>query len=180
MRELMTNKNIYLEFIFDHIIGKKSSPQNLQIFLFFTNFQDFQLKLWDLYLPKGTIVMADFFTVNRTFQALQDRITFGRLRDSCVFLWETPWNRPTGIITFFAITQEGVDQSFSSSNSTEISIRRFYVQNFITIGLAFEELSCIRPDTLTDSIVYSLFQYTIKERRAIMRIDSCVYCFLDL
>ncbi len=55
------------------------------------------------------------------------------------FLGETLWNRPTGIITFFAITQEGVDQSFSSSNSAEISIRRFYVQNFITIGLAFEE-----------------------------------------
>jgi hypothetical protein len=58
------------------------------------------------------------------------------------FLGETPWNRPTVIITFFAITQEGVDQSFSSSKSTEISIRRFYAQNFITIGLAFQELLC--------------------------------------
>ncbi len=58
------------------------------------------------------------------------------------FLGESPWNRPTGIITFFGIAQEGVDQSFSSSNSTEVSIRRFYAQNFITIGLAFEELSC--------------------------------------
>jgi hypothetical protein len=82
MRELMTNKNIYLEFIFDHIIGKNSSPQVLQIFLFFKNFQDFQLKLWDLYLPKGTIVMADFFTTNTTFQALQDRIPFGRFGDT--------------------------------------------------------------------------------------------------
>ncbi len=60
-------------------------------------------------------------------------------------LGETPWNRPTGIITFFAITQEGVDQSFSSWNSTEISMRRFYAQNFITIGLALEELSDKRP-----------------------------------
>jgi hypothetical protein len=61
--------------------------------------------------------------------------------ETLVFFWgETPWNTPTGITTFFAITQEGVDQSFSSSNSTEISIRRFYVRNFITIGLTFEEL----------------------------------------
>ncbi len=58
--------------------------------------------------------MADFFTRNRTFQALQDRISFGRFRDTCVFLGGTPWNRPSGIITFFGITQEGVDQSFLS------------------------------------------------------------------
>ncbi len=76
------------------------------------------------------------------------------------FLGGTPWNRPTGIITFFAINQEGVDQSFSSSNSTEISMRRFYARNFITIGLAFEALSCKRPDILTDSRVCSLFEYT--------------------
>ncbi len=35
MRELMKNKNIYLEFIFDHLIGKKSSPQNLKILQIF-------------------------------------------------------------------------------------------------------------------------------------------------
>jgi len=100
--------------------------------------------------------MADFSTSNTTFQALQDRAPFDRFGDTCVFLGETPCNRPIGIITFFAITQEGVDRSFSSSNSTEISIRRFYTQNFIIIGLSFEELSCIRPDALTDSIVYFL------------------------
>jgi hypothetical protein len=91
MRELMTNQNIYLEFIFDHIIGKNSSPQNLQILKnvgFFTNFQDFQLKLWDLYLLKGTMLMADFFTTNTTFQALQDRIPFGRFGDICVLFCE--------------------------------------------------------------------------------------------
>ncbi len=84
------------------------------------------------------------------------------------FRGKTPWNRPTGIITFFSIIQEGVDQSFSSSNSTKISIRRFYAQNFITIGLALEELSCKRPtgrpDILTDSIVYSLFEYTKRQK----------------
>ncbi len=31
MRELITNKNIYLQFIFHCIIGKKSSPQ-IQLF----------------------------------------------------------------------------------------------------------------------------------------------------
>ncbi len=88
MCELMKNKNIYLGFIFDHIIRKKSSPQNLKIlqfFWFFTNFQNFQLKLRDLYFPKGTILMADFFTTNTTFQALQDRIPFGRFGDTYVF-----------------------------------------------------------------------------------------------
>jgi hypothetical protein len=60
--------------------------------------------------------MADFFTTNTTFQALQDRIPFGRFGDTCVFLGETPWNRSAGIITCFAITQETVDQSFSSSS----------------------------------------------------------------
>jgi hypothetical protein len=175
MCELMTNKNIYLEFIFDHIIGKKSSPQNLQvfqIFLFFTNFEDFQLKLWGLYLPKGTILMADFFTTNTTFQALQDRITFGRFRDICVFLGETPWNRPTGIITFFAINQEGVDRSFSSSNSTEISMRRFYAQNFISIGLALQALSCKRTAGHTDRF-YSVLTFWVHKKW-----PKCLFSFL--
>jgi len=88
--------------------------------------------------------MADFFTISTTFQALQDRIPFGRFGETCVFFGGTLWNRPTRIITFFAINQEGVGQSFSSSNSTEISMRRFYAQNFMTIGLAFQALSCKR------------------------------------
>ncbi len=45
--------------------------------------------------------MADFLTTNTTFQALQDRIPFGRFGDTCVFLGGTEWNRPTGITTFF-------------------------------------------------------------------------------
>jgi len=103
--------------------------------------------------------MANFFTTNTTFQALQDSIPFGRLGDTCVFFsGETPWSRPTGKITLFAITQEGVDQSFSSSNSTEISIRRFYAQNFITIGLTFEELSCKWPAEHTDRF-YSVLTF---------------------
>ena len=65
---------------------------------------------------------------------------------------------------FFAIVQQILDESFLSSNSTEILVRPFYGQNFITIGWPFEELSCKRPDgrpdTLTDFRVYSLFEYT--------------------
>jgi hypothetical protein len=60
--------------------------------------------------------MADFFTTNTNFQALQDRIPFGRFGDAHVFSGETPWNRSTRIITFFVINQEGVDQSISSSS----------------------------------------------------------------
>jgi hypothetical protein len=32
--------------------------------------------------------MADFFTTNTTFQALQDRIPFGRFGDTYYFFWE--------------------------------------------------------------------------------------------
>ncbi len=60
--------------------------------------------------------MPDSFTTFTTFQAVQDRIPFGRFRNIGVFLGGTPWNRTTGIITFFAITQEGVDQLSSSSS----------------------------------------------------------------
>ena len=67
-------------------------------------------------------------------------------------------------MTSFAITQQFLDESLKSSNSTEILMRLFYVQNFITIGLSFEDLSCKRPDgridTLINSIVYSLSEYT--------------------
>ena len=69
MREIMTNKNMYLEFIFVHIIRKNGSPQNLQIlqfFWFFKDFGNFQLKLCDLYLSKGMTLRAKIFTVSTT------------------------------------------------------------------------------------------------------------------
>ncbi len=53
------------------------------------------------------------------------------------------------MMTFFAKTKPFLDKSFSSSNSTEILMRSFYVQNFMTIGWAFQELSCKRPDDRT-------------------------------
>ena len=39
-------------------------------------------------------------------------------------------------------------------------MRQFCAQNFSSIECNFEELSCKRPATLTDSRVYSLFEYT--------------------
>ena len=63
------------------------------------------------------------------------------------------------------ITQEGLVQSGSSSKSTDTLLRLNCVENVILIGLSFQKLSCKRPDirtgTLTDSRVYSLFEYTI-------------------
>ena len=73
--------------------------------------------------------------------------------------------RPQGKMSSFSITQEGLVQSGSSSNSTKTLLRLNCVENFIVIGLSFQKLSCKRPDirtgTLTDSRVYSLFEYTI-------------------
>ncbi len=80
-------------------------------------------------------------------------------------------------MTFFAITRPFLDQSFSSSNSTEILMRQFCVENFMTIGWTFQELSCKRPDgrparrthwpilecTHFLSTQYSLFEYTKRE-----------------
>ncbi len=124
---------------------KKIKPTkfaNFAIFSVFYEFSGFLAKTVRPISSQRNHIDGWFFTTNTTFQVLQDRIPFGRFRDTWVFLWETPWNRPIAIITFFSINQEGVGQSFSSSNSTEISMRRFYAQNFITIGLALEELSC--------------------------------------
>ena len=73
--------------------------------------------------------------------------------------------RPQGKMSSFSITQEGLVQSGSSSNSTETLLRLNCVENFIVIGLSFQKLSCKRPDsrigTLIDSRVYELFEYTI-------------------
>src|SRR3990167_9322278 len=77
---------------------------------------------------------------------------------------------PSGMVwskmTIFTITQPFLDESFSSSNSTEILMRQLCVQNFSSIGCSCEELSCKRtagrPDTLTDSRGV-LFEYTKKQ-----------------
>jgi hypothetical protein len=47
-------------------------------------------------------------------------------------------------MTIFSITQQFLDGSFSSSNSTEILMGQFCVQNFSSIGCNCEELSCKR------------------------------------
>ena len=62
------------------------------------------------------------------------------------------------MMTIFAIILPFPDESCSSSNSGKISMRRFCMQNFISIELFYPESSPKRPDTLTDSIVCSLFE----------------------
>jgi hypothetical protein len=54
------------------------------------------------------------------------------------------------IMTMFSITQPFLGGSFSSSNSTEILLRQFCVQNFSLIGCSCEELLCKRTDGHTD------------------------------
>ena len=53
------------------------------------------------------------------------------------------------IMTNFSITQSFVDESFSSSNSTEILMRQFCARNFSSIECNCEESSCKRPDGRT-------------------------------
>jgi hypothetical protein len=117
MRELMTNKNIYLEFIFDHIIGKNSSPQVLQFVLVFYEFSGFSAKNMRPISSQGNDSDGWFFLPQIQLVKLY-KIGYLSVDSETlvVFLWETPWNRPWGLITFFAITQEAVDQSFSSSS----------------------------------------------------------------
>jgi len=66
------------------------------------------------------------------------------------------------MMTFFAITNPFLDESFSSSNSTEILIRSFYAQNFMTIGWAFFKSYRVNGRTHWPILdrVYSLFEYT--------------------
>jgi hypothetical protein len=85
-----------------------------------------------------------------------------------IFFLKKSLYSPSGMVwskmTIFSITQPFLDGSFSSSNSTEILMRQFCAQNFSSIECNCEELSCKRTDgrtdTLTDSRVYSLFEYT--------------------
>ena len=69
------------------------------------------------------------------------------------------------IMTFFAITQEDLDQSFSSSNSNEIFMRQFYVQNFITIEWPLRVIVYMAGQTRRPILVYSLFEYTKTTKR---------------
>ena len=74
--------------------------------------------------------------------------------DSCVlnksekvfFFEKNPCTPPSRMVwlmlTIFSIAQSFLDGSFSSSNSTEILMRQFCVQNFSSIRRSWEELSC--------------------------------------
>jgi hypothetical protein len=143
---------------------KKIKPTKFANFFVFYEFSGFPVKTERPISSQRDDIDGWFFYHKYNFSSSTRYDTFRSIqRHLCFFLGETPWNRTTGIITFFAINQEGVDQSFSSSNSTEISIRRFYVQNFITIGLTFEELSCKRPDGHTDRF-YSVLNFWVHKK----------------
>jgi hypothetical protein len=60
--------------------------------------------------------MADFLPQIQLFKLYKIGYLSVDSETLVFFLEGTPWNRPSGIIAFFAITQEGVDQSFSSSS----------------------------------------------------------------
>ncbi len=140
---------------------KKFSPAK---YLFFVGFPVGPLLRWPSAVPLSNRSINFFLTFQIPVCSLWNSLS----NFSCLFwLWEKKVFTKTGwgqsehtkaqeIITFLARTKEVLGQSFS----TEISIRRFYAQNLITIGSYFRELSCKRPDTLTDSRVYSLFEYT--------------------
>jgi hypothetical protein len=59
-------------------------------FWFFAKYRVFQLNLWTLYLPKGTIFEAEIFTVDTTFRALQDEILFNQFREYMCFRGRNP------------------------------------------------------------------------------------------
>ena len=69
---------------------KTTNLMSFSIFLVFLKFCNFQLNLWYLYLLKGTIVEADFYTVSTTRWALQYRITFGRFEGLMCFRGRNP------------------------------------------------------------------------------------------
>ena len=90
-----------------------------------------------------------------------------------IFFLKKSLYSPSGMIwskmTIFTIPQPFLDRSFSSSNSTEILMRQFYVQNFSSIECNCEELSNKRTDGRTAGrthwpilVVYSLFEYIKK------------------
>ena len=71
-------------------------------------------------------------------------------------------------MTFFEITEQFLDESFSFSNSTKISMRQFYAQIFMTIGSYFQELSYKRSDEHTDRF-YSVLTFRIHKKRMLER-----------
>ena len=86
------------------------------------------------------------------------------LSESYVYSKKSKHRKSYGKISIFAITQEGIVELGSSSNSTEIFMRLNCVENFITIWLSFRKLSCKAAGRTHWPIivVYSLFfEYTI-------------------
>jgi len=85
-----------------------------------------------------------------------------------IFFEKNPCTSPQGWMTTFSIAQSFLDGSFSSSNSTEILMRQFCVQNFSSIGCSCEELSCIRTAGRTAGHTdrfYSVLTFWVHKKR---------------
>jgi hypothetical protein len=82
----------------EHIIGidfcsyssKKVKITKFGIFRCFAKYVIFQLNLWTIYLPIGTIFEAEIFTVDTTFRALQDEILFNQFGEHMYFHGRKP------------------------------------------------------------------------------------------
>jgi hypothetical protein len=107
--------------------------------------------------------MSDFFTTNTTFQALQDRILFGRFGDTCVFFGRNSmeWaHRKNHIFCYKPGRCGPIVLIFELDRDIyETVLRTKFHHNRISPSSVIV-LTAGRPDTLTDSRVYSLFEYT--------------------
>ncbi len=82
----------------EHIIGidfcsyssKKVKITKFGIFRCFAKYVIFQLNLWTIYLPIGTIFEAEILTVDTTFRALQDEILFNQFGEHMCFRGRNP------------------------------------------------------------------------------------------
>jgi len=86
------------------------------------------------------------------------------------------------IMTFFTITRQIFGESFSSSNSTEILMRQFCVEQFHYNRIILRRVIVLiagRPDAPADFIVYSRFEHTKNENIVISMLFS-VFRFLQI
>ncbi len=82
----------------EYIIGINFRPHNSEKvkttkfskFSIFINYANFQLNLYVLYLPTGTVLLAEIFTTDTTYRALQDRICFSQFKGLLCFCGRNP------------------------------------------------------------------------------------------
>ncbi len=111
--------------------------------------------------------MADFFTTNTTFQALQDRISFGRFGDTCVSFGRNSMEQAhrknhifcckPGRCGPIVLIVELDRDIYETVLCTKFHQNRISPSSVIV-------LTAGRTDILIDSRVYSLFEYTKRNR----------------